>query len=372
LVREKVAKAYDISDEKCFSDYKEMIHYMEKHGRIDAEAVMICVQDAMHTEVALAFAKYKYHMLLEKPMAISAQDCKLIVQAVEEQGIMFAVCHVLRYSFLTQRVKQLLDKENAVGQIMHVQHLEPVGWFHFAHSYVRGNWRNENTSTFMLLAKACHDMDWLMYIMNNQPVVRLSSVGSLVHFKKENKPVGASDRCLTCPEGIERACPYSAKKIYLDAHVKTGHTGWPVNIIVADGSVPDIENITDALTKSSYGKCVYESDNNVADNHVVMLEFDTGATATLTVIAHSNEICQRKTRIFGTHGELDIDGHKIRHCNFSNGKITHYDIDMEMKEHIEGTLGKMTTLTGHGCADYYLMKVLCCSKICLQIFLVLY
>ncbi len=187
----------------------------------------------------------------------------------------------MRYSHITQKTKQLVDS-GLIGTIVNIQHLEPVGFYHYAHSYVRGNWRNEAESSFMLLAKSCHDIDWICYIMGTEPKL-VSSFGSLLHLRKENKPKDASDRCMTCPSHIESNCAYSAKKIYLDL-IKQGHTDWPVKVVVSDGSIPDIENVTAALENGPYGRCAYECDNDVVDNQVVNIQFENGATASFSMI----------------------------------------------------------------------------------------
>ena len=151
-----------------------------------------------------------------------------------------------------------------------------LGFWHFAHSYVRGNWRNEQESCFSLLAKCCHDLDLIQYWMQPRQCTHVSSFGRLIHFTRENKPQGAGDRCLNC--AVESACPYSAKKIYLD----TPNPDWPVSVVV-----PDIEEcntwdemkvkITDALETGPYGKCVYgDCNNDVVDQQVVILNFDDG------------------------------------------------------------------------------------------------
>jgi len=307
--------------------------------------VVICTQDQMHVEPAVAFAQLKFNILLEKPMAISEEGCNKIIQAVEENGVMFAVCHVLRYSIYTQALKQIINS-GAIGNIINIQHMEPVGYFHYAHSYVRGNWNNEKKSSPMLLAKSCHDIDWLSYVMQPHKVVKVSSFGSLMHCRKENKPKEAASRCLDCPQSIEENCCYSAKKIYLDL-VKQGETGWPVKIIVPSGEEPTIENVTDALRKGPYGKCIYESDNDVVDNQVVNLQFDNGATCNFTMIAYTKEICERKTRIYGTKGEIEVIGNEIKHFDF---------LTQTMKEINPYNSLPKTYLTGHGFADYYLMK----------------
>ena len=142
---------YDITPENAFADWREAAA-AEKF----ADAVVVATQDAMHVEPAEAFAAKGYHLLLEKPMAPDEEGCRRIHQAVKTAGVMLAVCHVVRYTIVTQKIKQLLD-QGAIGDIVSVQRLEPVGYWHQAHSFVRGNWRNEEESSAMLLAKSCHE-----------------------------------------------------------------------------------------------------------------------------------------------------------------------------------------------------------------------
>ncbi|KAF0980068.1 hypothetical protein FDP41_001221 [Naegleria fowleri] len=362
-VREWMKEIYNLNSECLFNDWQSLYSYLlefqkdhdlskdenKRHPPFldptHEKTVIICTQDQYHVEPALAFASLGFHILLEKPMAVKAEDCKRITKAVEENGVKFAVCHVLRYSIYTQRLKEILNS-GLIGNIINIQHLEPVGWFHYAHSYVRGNWNNEQTSSPMLLAKSCHDIDWLCHVMTPHKVVQVSSFGSLMHCRKENKPEGAASRCLDCPSSIEEKCCYSAKKIYLDT-VKAGHTGWPVSIIIESGEEPTVENVSQALRDGPYGRCVYESDNNVVDNQVVSLQFDNGATCTFTMIAYSKEICERKTRIYGTLGELEIIGNTIHHFDFLTQTYKKIELDNEIPK---------TNLSGHGYADYYLMK----------------
>lgn len=122
---------------------------------------------------------------------------------------------VMRYSPYNIAIKAILDS-GVLGDIINVQHIEPVGFEHFAHSYVRGNWRNEESTSFSLMTKCCHDLDIVSMYMGKDKPVRLSSFGSLTHFKPSKKPkeAGAATRCTEC--AFERKCPYSAKKIYLE------------------------------------------------------------------------------------------------------------------------------------------------------------
>ncbi len=175
LARQPLVDTHQIPSDNVYTDWKEVAK-REKF----ADAVIIATQDAMHTEPAIAFAKKGYHILLEKPMAPNPNECRNIVQAVKENQVFMAVGHVLRYTPYTQTLKNHLDA-GAIGEIVSIQHLEPVGYWHQAHSYVRGNWRNEAESSFMLLAKSCHDLDWIRYLIGEK-CLSISSFGALTHF----------------------------------------------------------------------------------------------------------------------------------------------------------------------------------------------
>ena len=150
--------------------------------------ISVAPPDRYHAEPAVAFANQGYAMLLEKPMATNPADCRRIVEAVEQNHILFAVFHDFCYFNYAKVLKETIDS-GLIEEVVSIKHLEPVGYWHYAHSYVRGNWRNEATSSSMLLAKSCHDIDWLRYILG-QRCVQVSSFGSLTHFKKSQKPAG--------------------------------------------------------------------------------------------------------------------------------------------------------------------------------------
>ncbi len=307
--RQHLVNTYNLPAENVYSDWRDLA----ARPRF-ADMVIIATQDAMHVDPAVAFAQKGYAMLLEKPMAPNEADCKRIIQAVKEDNILFGVCHVMRYTRYTQMLKQVVDS-GAIGEVVSVQHLEPVGYWHQAHSFVRGNWRNETESSFMLLAKSCHDLDWLRYIVG-EPCRSVSSFGSLEHFKKSAKPAGAGDatRCLHC--AYEPRCPYSAKKIYIEDRLSKGYTGWPVDVLTPE---PTLETVTAALENGPYGRCVYECDNDVVDHQVVNLLYENGATASFTMIGASQH-GDRQTAVFGTLGELRGDLAKIAHYDYMSGQ----------------------------------------------------
>jgi Oxidoreductase family, C-terminal alpha/beta domain len=154
-----------------------------------------------------------------------------IVAATEKAGVMLAVGHVMRYTPYTRAVKEIVE-DGQLGDIMSVQHLEPVGFWHQAHSYVRGNWRRADLAATMLMAKSCHDLDWLQYILGRTPL-RVASFGSLTQFTAANRPAGAADRCVDC--SVEASCPYSAPRLYRDL-LERGEHRWPLSVVIEDFS----------------------------------------------------------------------------------------------------------------------------------------
>ncbi|MFB4267183.1 Gfo/Idh/MocA family protein [Nonomuraea sp. GTA35] len=301
-----------------------------------ADAVVVATQDRDHVEPAVRFAELGYDVLLEKPMAVSEDDCRAIVAAAERSGAVFAVCHVLRYTPYTRALKALLDG-GRIGEIVSVQHLEPVGWWHQAHSYVRGNWRRADEATFMLLAKSCHDLDWLVHLTGKR-VTRVSSFGGLHHFRPENRPEGAADRCLDC--SVEPGCPYSATRIYLPL---AGEHVWPLSVLTDDVSEA---GVLEALRTGPYGRCVYACDNDVVDHQVVNLEFEGGTTASFTMTGFTPAL-HRQTRIFGTRGSIDGDGDRLTVHDFVTGRSCVVDTRPS---------GDGTARGGHGGGDAALVE----------------
>lgn len=330
--RHRMIGTHKIAPANAVTDWRELA----RRPRM-ADAVIIATQDRMHVEPAIAFARKGYHILLEKPMAPTEAECRRIVHEVKKAQVLFAVCHVMRYTRYTRAVKAVLAS-GRIGDIVSIQHLEPVGFWHMAHSFVRGNWRNEKQSSFMLLAKSCHDLDWLRHVVGDR-CLHVSSFGHLKHFRKAERPKGAGTNCLSCR--IERTCAYSAKRLYLGMAKKKQHY-WPLDVVSPD---PSIRAVTKALRNGPYGRCVWACDNDVVDHQVVNFEFAGRRTASFTMTAFT-EMRDRETKIFGTRGEFRGDGRKIRIYDFLTRKTD--EIDTEAKD---GSI-----LGGHGGGDLGLME----------------
>ena len=176
---------------------------------------------------------------------------------------------------------------------MTVDHRENVAFWHQAHSFVRGNWGNSQRSSPMILAKSCHDMDVLFWLLG-RPIVKLSAFGALTHFRPEGAPEGAPERCTDgCPHW--ETCPYYAPRLYM-----RDTSGWPVSAITLDASY---EGRMAALQAGPYGRCVYHCDNDVVDHMTINMLFEGDVTTTFTMHAFSHENC-RTMRFDGTKASL--------------------------------------------------------------------
>ena len=241
-----------------------------------ADVIIIALMDREHVAAAVAALRAGYDVLLEKPMATTLADCELIERTQRETGRAVLVCHVLRYHLVNQKVKQLLTA-GAIGRIVSIDHIEALDPIFFASMFVRGQWNNETTSTFFLMAKCCHDIDLISWFAGEK-CERVSSFGSLSYFKRECEPPGATDRCT---QGClaEPECPYSALKIHL--HGLSGHNRsllYPDSAFDVDadrvynsslGCGNSREEILKALNEGPFGRCVYRSDNTAVDRQVV-------------------------------------------------------------------------------------------------------
>ena len=314
---EATALEHQVSEAQRFHDWREL-----PTDKALAQVAIVATDDNEHVEPSCYFLDRGYHLLLEKPMATSLAECERLVTAAESATGLSAVCHILRYTDYFQKLRELV-KEGLVGDIVNIRHFEPVNYWHFAHSFVRGNWKNSKTSSPFILAKCCHDMDILLFLMGRTPTA-IQSFGNLFHFKADNAPAGAALRCLDCE--LKESCTYSAPKFYGDMLARKAHW-WPLDVVTTDFTKCGLHK---ALTEGPYGQCVYHSDNDVCDHQVVNLEFDNGSTASLVATAFT-EYPARETDIFGSHGMLRGDGSSIHHHDFLTGQKT--SIKLESQGH---------------------------------------
>lgn len=316
--REAVAQMHGIPAEGCFESWQEMLAL----GRI-ADVLINTTMDQEHVRSACAAMRAGYHMLLEKPLATTLDAATEIDRVRRETGRIVSVCHSLRYHAAYERVLEILDS-GAIGEIVSLDQLEAVEHIHQSHSFVRGNWGNSGRSTFMLLAKSCHDLDIIAALIG-RPCVRVSSFGALTHFREEHAPPGAPEYCVDgCPAAD--TCPYHALKIYGAEGGWRSHAGF-------DGLTR--EQTVLRLRESPYGRCVFRADNDVVDHQVVAMEFEGQVTATFTMTAFT-PTGGRFVRIHGTRGYLEakIDERTIDVWEFWRGnRHSRYEVPEEAGTH---------------------------------------
>ncbi|NHJ23162.1 MAG: gfo/Idh/MocA family oxidoreductase [Candidatus Lokiarchaeota archaeon] len=373
--REHFARLHNIPLKSCFDSWTDLL---EKEQL--ANIAFICTQDQMHIEPTIRALKKGYDVLLEKPMANTLEGCIKIVKCAENTGRILGIGHVLRYTDFFSKITELI-RNKVLGEIVNISHSENVSWYHMAHSFVRGNWRNQAQSSPMILAKCCHDLDLLYWMIGALPK-KISSFGSLLHFTHNNAPKSAPNYCIEgCP--IENSCLYYAPRIYIDiapilqimkysnnrglrflANLRKEHKiwlkylskvikplnsltywrEWPVEPLYFGQDAYEREDFSDGakmeiLRSSPYGRCVYKCDNDVVDHQVVNIEFMNGATATLIMHGFS-EREGRTLRIDGTRGTLFGEfrdcGQKITINDHYNGEekiIFTKDLTLNTKAH---------------------------------------
>ena len=267
-----------------FSDYRDFL----KAG-IEADVVAIATQDRDHREHAIACMVAGYDLLLEKPIATSLEDCEAIYATAVRLNRRVIVSHVLRYTPFYSKIKEIVDS-GVLGNIVTMNTNECVGYWHQAHSFVRGPWRNSVESSPMILAKCCHDTDMIRYLLGKR-CLSVSSLGSLTHFTRENAPEDSADYCSDCKY---TDCVYKSQTIY---ERETPMRGYYTTDISDEG------DWREKLVHSPYDRCVYKCDNDVVDHQVCIFEFEDGVTACHTMNAFSKEV-YRDIKIHGTKAEL--------------------------------------------------------------------
>lgn len=332
--RNGLADEWQVPENMRFGDFHEMLA-AGKNGKL-ADIMIIGLPDDLHFEPAMEAMRQGYHLLLEKPMARTAEECIGLRERQHETWVKVAVGHVLRYAPYFIALKKAID-QGLVGELVNIQHMEPVMYAHMAHSFVRGNWHNSKATTPMILAKTCHDLDILKWLVGRK-CLRIATAGGLYLFKADKAPEGACERCTDgCPH--EGSCPYSAIDIY-------ERKRWFLYALDIKRDAPK-ETIIEALKTSDYGRCVYLMDNDQPDHLVHTLEFEGGATASFTMDAFT-PWGGRKTRVMGTLGYIDGDGKSFTVHQFRTGEELRWEFNPSEQGNYKDS--------GHAGGDLALMR----------------
>lgn len=315
---------------KLFNNYRDFLAQ-----KIQADIVAVCTQDESHKEHAVAMMQAGYDLLLEKPIANTKEDCDAIYNASVKYGRKVIVCHVLRYTPFYSTVKRIIDS-GKIGEVITINASENVGYYHQAHSFVRGPWRNKEQSSPMILAKCCHDTDIIRYMMDEK-CLSVCSYGNLFYFNRQHAPKDSAEYCSDCPLDD---CIYKAQTIY------TSEKGdFFANYFTTKEHTK--ENIINDLKGTQYDRCVYKSDNDVVDHQVTIMQFAHGKTACHTMTAFSKDI-YRDLKVHGTKAELvgNVEENRLE-VRYFGGKTEEIKIDVSA-----------ANVGGHMGGDYFMMESL--------------
>lgn len=283
--RLKFSSEYQVPLEQCYSSWEALLEQPKM-----ADAAIIATLDSMHYEPTMKALAQGYHVLLEKPISGNKQELINLREMAKAQQRILSIAHVLRYSDFFGVIKHVLE-EGLIGKLKSIQHQENIGYYHYAHSFVRGPWHRSDVTNPIILAKACHDMDLLAWYVDSK-CIRVASFATQDTFLAKHKPVGAPDRCGThCPHA--KTCLYEVNKLY--AQPKALHLA---NIIKNE-----FGSLEKGLQEGDYGRCVYTMDNDVMETQTTLLEFENGVHASFHLSAFTDEI-SRYLHLMGTQGEI--------------------------------------------------------------------
>lgn len=301
---EKVRRAkeqYNLPDSKCFTSAEELLAQPKL-----ADVMVITTMDRQHVGHAIPALEKGYHILMEKPISPDLGECQRILEVAKRCPGKIVVGHVLRYTVFYNTLKELLD-DGRIGKVVSICANENVGYWHQAHSFVRGNWRNSHETSPMILQKCCHDMDIYSWLLG-QKCKSISSVGNTVLFRRECAPEGATTHCLGGCKAKD-SCIFDAEKIYITdprTGIRSGNT-WLSSVASGlSGSTATEEQTYAALQNGQYGRCVYFCDNDVVDHQQTTMVFENGTTMNFTMCAFT-ESCYRYCKFMGTKGEIEAD-----------------------------------------------------------------
>ncbi|MBR2279124.1 MAG: Gfo/Idh/MocA family oxidoreductase [Eubacterium sp.] len=329
--RKKAMEHFGFGEDMCFENAQELA----SKGRL-ADTVINGTMDEQHLETAIPLLNCGYDMLLEKPFAVNEDEMWQIVNCAKENNARVMICHVLRYTPFYYSIKERVAS-GELGDIINIQTTEHVSYHHLSTSYVRGKWANsQKCHTTMLLAKCCHDLDIMMWLMSETKPCSISSFGSKFQFKPENAPEGAGTICMKdCPH--VDTCDFSTKRLYIDHPDRWSFYVWDALEHVDNPTIED----KIALMKSDnpYARCIYKCDNDVVDHQSVLVNFESGATGTHNMVGGSAEP-RRNIHIVGTKGEL--------FGNFEDSKYTVLKINPSPDAHNEECDVEEVDLNVHG------------------------
>lgn len=312
-VRDMCKELYGVPEDKCFNDISEILPM----GKI-ADCVINGTMDKLHIPTSIPLLEQGYDMLLEKPITNNAEELLRLYDVVKKHGNKVMICHVLRYSDFYKTAKEIINS-GEIGEVVSVSEAEDVHFVHYWLSFLHGNWHSEESSSSVILQKCCHDFDIISWLIGKN-CVKVSSMGNLAVYKKENKPAGAADYCCDCKYIDD--CEYSGIRIM------TADPEW------LKGYYPDMTCDRDGVVKvlsdknCPFSECAFSGKNDVMTDQIVNMQYEDGVVAQMIMSGFSGK-GRREITIHGSRGEIygymGVESVKIFYRPFMNPEVV-YDL----------------------------------------------
>ncbi len=262
------ARLLQLESVRQYTDYQEVL------ADPGVTMVVVTTPDHTHGEVAAAAVRAGKHVLCEKPLATSPEECGEILSAAQEDQIV-QVGFVLRYHGLYAEARRLLARGDigTVRQIDAVDNRQGADYFRRWHRF-------RSRSGGLFNHKSTHLLDIVNWWAGGQPE-EVHAFGGVAVFTPGR---WQGERCLTCsyqkecPEYLDlRNEPY--RSLYLEAEA-------------VDGYLRDT--------------CVFTSEKTTVDHGSAVLRYDNGVTATYSLSLFA-PVDNRQIMVFGDHGKLEFD-----------------------------------------------------------------
>ena len=247
---------------KLFANHRKMLELK------DLDAVAIITYDHEHLHPTVDALSMNKHVLLEKPMAQTVEDCRLIVKASRESEAIFMTALELRYVSIFEQMKRLLD-QGVIGRpvIGSVYDNVSVGGHYYYHSRTR---RKEFIKS-LVIQKACHSLDLANWFVGSRPK-RVYAVDGLDYYGGNESN---EKRCQDCDRA--KTCPF-----YLD-----------YNRFVLDyGKAIQMEDL-----------CVWAKEVDTPDNSEMLITYENGARVNF-IECHFTPEYSREFMFIGDKGRI--------------------------------------------------------------------
>lgn len=313
--RRNVAKEkYGIPEKMCFKSVEEAI----AAGKV-ADCAINGTMDELHYVTTMPLLEHGYHVLLEKPVTSDKEELLKLKETAERNHVVLMICHLLRYTPFYATIKKMID-EGKIGEIMTIEASENVGVIHASSAFIRGKWRNSQTdgSTF-LMAKCCHDLDYLCWLNNATKPKYVTSFGGKDFIVPAKAPEDAPLRCMDgCPH--QETCQWSTYRDYIKSELFSYYAFETIDKPLE--KITKEERVRSLKEDNYHGVCAYKTDSDMVDHQMLIIQFENGSTASLATMLGAMKP-KRDIHIVGTKGEIEgtFEDSRIVYRTFEE---THY------------------------------------------------